>query len=169
MKDGMTAAESIDRYLRGKDLRAGREKQYQEAPMPVAAYKAQLELVWKAAEHRMGFDIFEKRLTLFEAVTEAKRCLHCGPCLSCKACVMLGFQPEIPEVEVNQEVCSACGVCVVTCNSDATRLTQVDGRKVSVIDPAKCKHCGVCVAACPVEARKLTGEMLTSELASALA
>jgi len=113
MRDGTIAAESIDRYLKGEDLKEGREKEYGKAAIPRStSYKPQPELIWLAAEERLNFEPFEKGLTLEEAVREAGRCLNCGPCKSCKACVTLELQLEIPEIELNQEICSGCGVCV---------------------------------------------------------
>ena len=65
MRDGMMAAESIDRYLKGEDLKAGREKEYESAAIPKRTdYKPQPELVWAPVEERLNFDPFEKGLTL---------------------------------------------------------------------------------------------------------
>jgi heterodisulfide reductase subunit A-like polyferredoxin len=153
MREGMIAAESIDRYLKGEDLKKGREREYEEAAIPRATeYKPQPELRWLPAKKRLNFKPFEKGFTLEEAVEEAGRCLYCGPCQSCKACVMFELQPEIPEIEVNKERCSGCGVCVLLCSYDAIKLEKsVDGAltTVAVINDLRCKRCGVCVAACP--------------------
>jgi heterodisulfide reductase subunit A-like polyferredoxin len=102
-------------------------------------------------EERLNFEPFEKGFTLEEAMGEAMRCLDCGPCQSCKACVALGLQPEIPEIEVNQDLCSGCGICVALCNYDAVKLEPLGERRVSVINKLRCKRCGVCMAACPSE------------------
>jgi ferredoxin len=150
MRDGMVAAESIDRYLRGQDLRAGREKEYEKAAIPRATnYQPQPELIWLPAEERLNFKPFEEGFTLEEAVEEAGRCLYCGPCQSCKACVMLELQPEIPKIEVNRDICSGCGVCVPLCSYDAIKLEKSGDGAVAAIDDRRCKRCGVCVAACP--------------------
>lgn len=153
MRDGMIAAESIDRYLKGEDLKAGREKEYESAAIPkLMDYKSQPELIWAPVEERLNFEPFEKGFTLEEAVQEARRCLCCGPCKSCKGCVLLEFQPEIPEIEVNKDLCSGCGVCVAVCPFDAIRLEKSDASLVAVIDDLKCKRCGLCVTACPTGA-----------------
>jgi NADPH-dependent glutamate synthase beta subunit-like oxidoreductase/ferredoxin len=153
MRDGTVAAESIDRYIRGVDMKVGREKESETAAIPkLEEYKAQPELEWTPVQDRLNFDLFEKGLTLEEAIKEARRCLCCGPCKGCKACVMLGFQPEISEVYVDQELCSGCGVCIGLCPYDAiTRVpTGVSNNKGTVvIDELKCKRCGACSAACP--------------------
>jgi len=156
MRDGITAAESIDRYLRGEDLKAGREREYESISAPeLAEYNPQTEVMWIPAEDRLNFDVFEKGLTLEEAVREATRCLCCGPCKSCKACVALGLQLEIPEIEVNEDLCSGCGICVPVCSYDASSLVESDKGLISAIDNLKCKRCGVCIASCPVGARTI--------------
>ncbi|MDY7018795.1 MAG: FAD-dependent oxidoreductase [Chloroflexota bacterium] len=153
MRDGMIAAESIDRYLKGEDLKVGREREYEGAAIPKSIdYKAQPELVWAPVEERLNFEIFEKGFTLEEAVEEARRCLCCGPCRSCKACVALELQFEIPEIEVNQELCSGCMVCIALCPYSAIQLEKSEKGSVAHIDDLKCKRCGVCIAACPSEA-----------------
>jgi len=168
MEDGMVAAESIDRYLRGEDLETGREKEYQDATVPkLMDYKPQPESEWVLLEERLNFELFEKGFTLEEAVKEAKRCLCCGPCKSCKACVALGLQPEISPIEVNQDRCSGCGICVAVCNYDAAKLVQSNKGLVAVIDDLKCKRCGVCSAACPAEAisiKNFTTDQIIAEL-----
>ena len=150
MREGMVAAESIDRYLRGEDLKEGREMEYEEAAIPRATdYKPQPELIWLPADKRLNFEPFEKGFTIEEVLEEAGRCLYCGPCKSCKACVVLELQPEIPEIEVNREICSGCGVCVALCSYDAIKLEKSGNGALAVINDPRCKRCGVCVAACP--------------------
>jgi len=150
MREGIIAAESIDRYLKGEDLKKGRERDYEEAAIPKATeYKPQPELKWLPAKKRINFKPFEKGFTLEQAVEEAGRCLCCGPCKSCKACVMLELQIEIPEIELNQEICSGCGVCVLLCSYDAIKLEKSGDGAVAVINKLRCKRCGVCAAACP--------------------
>ena len=168
MRDGMIAAESIDRYLRGEDLQAGREKEYEDAAIPkLMDYKPQPESEWVLLEERLNFELFEKGFTLEEAVKEARRCLCCGPCKSCKACVALELQPEIPPIEVNQDICSGCGICVAVCSYDAAKLVKSSNGLVSVIDDIKCKRCGVCSAACPIDAitiKQFTTEQIMAEI-----
>ena len=156
MRDGITAAESINRHLKGEDLKAGRETEYERFAAPeLTDYDPQPKVVWAPVEERLNFEPFEKGLTLEEAVREARRCLCCGPCKSCKACVVLGLQPEIPEIEVNEELCCGCGICVPLCSYDANKLVETDKGLVSVVDNLRCKRCGVCTAACPAGARTI--------------
>jgi len=172
MREGMIAAESIDRYLKGEDLKKGREREYEKAAIPRAAeYKPQPELIWLSAKKRINFKPFEKGFTLEQAVEEAGRCLYCGPCKSCKACVMLELQIEIPKIEINQEICSGCGVCVTLCSYDAIKLEKSGNGAVAVINDLRCKRCGVCAAACPSAAiapEHFTNEEIMTEIEGVL-
>ena len=153
MRDGMIAAESIDRYLKGKNLKSGRKKGYQSVPIPKRGnYKPQPELVWAPVEERLNFEPFERGFSLEQAVEEAKRCLYCGPCRSCKACVALELQPEIPEIELDKDLCISCGNCAFYCPYGAVRLDSPGGAS---FDLAFCKGCGLCVAKCPAMAIEL--------------
>jgi len=172
MREGMIAAESIDRYIRGEDLKEGREKEYEEAAIPRATnYKPQPELIWLPTEKRLNFEPYEKGFTLEKMVEEAGRCLCCGPCKSCKACVMLELQIEIPEIEINQEICSGCGVCVFLCSYDAIKLEESGNEAVAVINDLRCKRCGVCAAACPsgaIAPEHFTNEEIMAEIEGVL-
>jgi len=150
MRDGMIVAESIDRYLRGEDLKAGREKRYRGANIPeLGSYEPQPKLEWALMKEKLGFEMFERGFTLEEAIREARRCLYCGPCRSCKACVTMELQPEIVPIEVNQDRCSGCGICVALCTYHASKLVKSDNKRSMVIDELGCKRCGVCASACP--------------------
>jgi len=154
MRDGVTAAESIDLYLRNKDMKKGRKpKEYEEAETPRRGfYKDQPRIFWKPAKERLNFEPFEKDYTWEEVIEEATRCLYCGPCLSCKACVLLDYVKEIAEIEVDEDLCSGCGVCIGLCPYGALSLKEGKDRPVAQIDVLKCKRCGSCVAACPSSA-----------------
>ncbi|NHJ24080.1 MAG: hypothetical protein EAX89_05865 [Candidatus Lokiarchaeota archaeon] len=52
------------------------------------------------------------------------------------------------EVEVNKEMCVACGSCFKVCIYDAMKL--IDGK--AFIDPNECKGCGRCERECPNDA-----------------
>jgi ferredoxin len=150
MRDGVIAAESIDRYLRGRDLKAGREKEFESAAFPRhLEYKPQPEVLWAPAGERLNFDPFEKGYSLEEAVAEAGRCLCCGPCSSCKACVAMGLQSELPPIRLDQDLCSGCGVCVTVCPFDALKLVKSGDGRVAVMDTIRCKRGGLCVTTCP--------------------
>ena len=131
-------------------------------------YKPQPELKWAPALARLNFEPYEKEFSLEEVVEEARRCLYCGPCKSCKACLALEVQPEIPEIEVNKDLCCGCGICIAVCSHDATKLEESEEGLVSATNDLKCKRCGVCIAACPADARTIKGG-LTGTIANTLA
>jgi len=90
---GRQAAISISRYLKGEDLRAGREtaepRQEDFSPIPE-------DIVRKAREHGKRIDMTERvrgfaevelALTEEQARAEAERCLNCMVCSECMQCV----------------------------------------------------------------------------------
>jgi NADPH-dependent glutamate synthase beta subunit-like oxidoreductase/NAD-dependent dihydropyrimidine dehydrogenase PreA subunit len=158
MKEGLVASESIERYLRGLDMREGRKIDFEPQDVPLRRYYLnEPEVLWIPPEKRMHFQLFERGFTLPEAVEEAKRCLTCGPCISCKACVSVGIQESLPTVKVNDERCCGCGICTSVCYYSSAQLKEVEGKRKSTTDMFKCKSCGMCVVACPSGARDLTG------------
>jgi NADPH-dependent glutamate synthase beta subunit-like oxidoreductase len=160
MAEGIVAAESIDRFIKGADMKADRQKEYQKAEAArLENYKPQPQLVWKEADKRLNFELFEKGFTLKQAITEAQRCLYCGPCLSCKGCVTIGLQDEIPEIKVNEEKCSGCAICVAVCRYDAPKLEKRGKSFTSVIDLGRCKRCGLCVSVCPSDSITMSDTM----------
>jgi NADPH-dependent glutamate synthase beta subunit-like oxidoreductase len=160
MLEGIVAAESIDRFIKNVDMKAGRQKEYQKAEAArLENYKPQPQLVWKEADKRLNFEMFEKGFTLKQAITEAQRCLSCGPCLSCKGCVAMDLQPEIVEIKVNEEKCSGCAMCVAVCRYDAPKLEKRGKSLVSVIDLNRCKRCGLCVSVCPSDSITIADSM----------
>jgi len=170
MKEGIIAAESIERYLRGMDMREGRKRDYEGYGLPLRkTYKPETEVVWIPPEKRMHFQLFERGLTLEEARAEAKRCITCGPCVSCKACVSIGFEKSLYAVEVDRERCSGCGICAFACNYNAAHLVDLEGRVISATDMFKCKSCGMCVVACPSDARRLVDDDTEQRIAKVVA
>ncbi len=151
------------------NLREGRQRDYEKFELPLrSSYKSATEVVWIPPEKRMHFQLFERGLALKEAIEEAKRCLTCGPCVSCKACLSIGFQKSLYSVAVDEERCSGCGMCVYVCNYDSARLVSKDGRMVSTTDMFRCKSCGMCVAACPSEARKMVDDTIHERIQTTL-
>jgi NADPH-dependent glutamate synthase beta subunit-like oxidoreductase len=167
MGAGLVAAESIDRYLRGVDMKEGRRRDYEAYQIPLRKdYKREPEVPWMPPEDRMHFRMFEQGFTLKEAIEEARRCVTCGPCLSCKACVSIGFQKSLSPVEVDVARCSGCGHCVYVCNYYSARLISSGGKVVSETDMFKCKSCGMCVVACPSQARSMVGDGTADRIAA---
>jgi heterodisulfide reductase subunit A len=91
---GIEAAESIHRYLRGEDLRQGRERAYPRPkdidfqpfrPVRPAGRARMAEL--PPAERASGFPEVELGFTPEQAIAEAQRCLSCAVCSECLQCV----------------------------------------------------------------------------------
>ncbi|HAR95839.1 MAG TPA: hypothetical protein DCR97_07745 [Deltaproteobacteria bacterium] len=165
MAEGRQAAYAIDRYLKGAIVQRWAIEFEGSEPPRRAVYKTEPPAKWTSPDNRMNFGMFEVGFTLEEAIEEARRCLECGPCVSCKACVATGIQPALPTVKVNERICSGCGVCVTACNYHTCHMVErpvlFEGRvigqdTVSFTDPLLCKSCGQCVAACPAGARSIS-------------
>ncbi|MFC1597040.1 FAD-dependent oxidoreductase, partial [Planctomycetota bacterium] len=88
---GHEVAESIDRFLRGEDLSAGRETSEvtpagkPEGPFPIVDRATPSRV---PASDRVGYAEIEQTLDEEVAVTEAQRCLACGVCSECQQCVI---------------------------------------------------------------------------------
>jgi heterodisulfide reductase subunit A-like polyferredoxin len=87
---GKRAAVSIDRYLRGEDLKVGREE---EIKLVEEVSKEGLEKKYRQVmpilpvEKRIGsFEEVETGFTEEMALQEAERCLSCGGCSECLEC-----------------------------------------------------------------------------------
>ncbi|HZE20413.1 MAG TPA: FAD-dependent oxidoreductase, partial [Desulfobaccales bacterium] len=117
---GIEAAESIDRYLRGVDMTAGRvegEKAHQRwRELPKDEEGApRVEMATLPPEVSCQcFDEIAKGYTEAEAQAEASRCLNCGICSECMQCVAAcqagainhGMQPEAKEVNIGAVILS---------------------------------------------------------------
>jgi heterodisulfide reductase subunit A-like polyferredoxin len=100
---GKRAAESIERYLNGKDLL---ENRFEDTlrPLPEELLPS-TEKVEKKARSRpeelpltqrlRGFEEVEKGLTEEQALAEAERCLNCALCSECNQCVEVCEQKAI--------------------------------------------------------------------------
>lgn len=109
---GKKAAVSIDRYLRGEDMKVGREKEIklvEDVAKGGVEKKARQVMPVLPAEKRMkGFDEVETGFTEEMALKESERCLNCGGCSECleceKACepnaIMHDQKDEVIEVDV---------------------------------------------------------------------
>lgn len=59
------------------------------------------------------------------------------------------YTPEAVVANVDEDVCSGCGICVSICSYDAPEIIDVKGMTVSRVNTALCKGCGACGMACP--------------------
>ena len=91
---GIEAAESIHRYLRGHDLRAGRQvsrtppEEISVEPTGDVEPSARAQMPeLDPAERTSGFDEVNLGLSKEQAIQEAQRCLSCAVCSECMQCV----------------------------------------------------------------------------------
>jgi len=87
---GKDAAESIDRYLNGRDLREGREKDwsYEKPDTEGEPHLGRTPMRRISVEEReANFKEIAVGFTEQEARAEAQRCLKCGICSECYQCV----------------------------------------------------------------------------------
>jgi len=86
---GKEAAISIDRYLRGIDMKEGRPetvKRVEEVSKAGVRPKARQSMPTLEVGKRKGFDEVELGFDEKTAVEEAKRCLNCAVCSECREC-----------------------------------------------------------------------------------
>ena len=119
---GKRVAESIERYLKGKDLLGGR---FEDSLRPIPqAFLPTLDKLEKksrpqAAElppaNRLNnFDEVEKGLTEEQALAEAARCLNCALCSECNRCVETCKQHAIDHAMREQTVKLEVGSVILT-------------------------------------------------------
>jgi heterodisulfide reductase subunit A-like polyferredoxin len=111
---GREAAISISRYLRGEDLRAGREpvERDQENFLPIPEDTEKIPRVEQAAismaKRTTAFREVELGLSEDQARAEATKCLNCMACCECLACVKacraLAVDHSMEEEEITLEV-----------------------------------------------------------------
>lgn len=100
-----------------------------------------------------------------EIVDKIFQCFYCKNCSdNCSAGVPVtdiltdaradlldaGFEVKGTIVQIDEDLCSVCGVCVPLCKYEALSIED-DGRdkKKIVVDKVECRGCGLCMAACP--------------------
>jgi NADPH-dependent glutamate synthase beta subunit-like oxidoreductase/Pyruvate/2-oxoacid:ferredoxin oxidoreductase delta subunit len=164
VRAGKRAALSIHLYLRGQDLRSGREENIEETTWiknwghiqkKERRYEPPLEKPHLSFEEALDYLKRIKRNAMFEA----SRCLSCGPCAECLANLDLC---EGDKAVVDERLCVGCNVCAVVCPFGAIRKNE---NGVAQVNEGLCKGCGICSARCPEQAitmKKLTNERILS-------
>jgi len=119
MAAGRKAAISIDRYVRGEDLRKEREgegpqKDYVLIDVDGYEYHERAPMITLSLEKRRGFDEVNRGLKEEEVIREAERCLQCGGCSECMECMKAcearaidhGMEDESLEIQVGSIILS---------------------------------------------------------------
>ncbi|MGZ3613642.1 MAG: NAD(P)-binding protein, partial [Thermodesulfobacteriota bacterium] len=92
MGAGRKAAISIDRYLKGEDLRDGREeegpqKDYIKIDIDGVEYRERATMASLPLGERRNFKEVSLGLKEEDVIREAERCLQCGGCSECLECI----------------------------------------------------------------------------------
>ncbi len=129
---GREAAISISRYIRGEDLREGREPmevpQENFVPIPediekrVRAEPAAISM----AERKAGFAEVEPGLTEKQARAEAERCLNCMACCECLACVAACQAEAVEHSMQEQEITLEVGSVILAPGADTFDPSVID-------------------------------------------
>jgi len=121
---GQRAAESVLRYLRGEDLALGRTTEgpdlsaieYYTPERPVRRPRAQMPRLSLA--QRSGFAEVDLGFTQEQAVAEAERCLSCGICSECLACVSACQPGAIDHSAMGERLTLGIGAVIVADGSE---------------------------------------------------
>jgi coenzyme F420-reducing hydrogenase delta subunit/Pyruvate/2-oxoacid:ferredoxin oxidoreductase delta subunit len=165
---GKRAAISIDRYLRGFDLRAGREEKMLETKWvtneKALEKKPRQQMPLLAPDQRLrNFHEVELGFDVENGLREAHRCLFCGPCAQC---LELEDLCEPDDVLVNEDRCIACANCEKVCQYGAIKVEK----SVAKVNYELCKGCGTCAVECPAMAISMsnfTDEKILAEIREA--
>ncbi|OGQ12357.1 MAG: 4Fe-4S ferredoxin [Deltaproteobacteria bacterium RBG_19FT_COMBO_46_12] len=119
MEAGRKAAISIDRYLRGEDLRIDREeegpqKDYIKVDIDGVEYRERAPMAALPLKERRKFEEVSLGLREEDVIREAERCLQCGGCSECLECIKAceakaidhGMKDEHLEIEVGSIILS---------------------------------------------------------------
>lgn len=151
---GKKAAVSIDRYLRGVDLKAEREEKTSEKTW-VTSEKSLEKKPRQAVPcldppQRFGnFKEVEIGFSGETGIREAHRCFFCGPCAQC---LEMEDLCESDDVIVDEDRCIACANCEKICQYGAIKVEK----SVAKVNQDLCKGCGTCAVECPAMAISMT-------------
>jgi NADPH-dependent glutamate synthase beta subunit-like oxidoreductase/coenzyme F420-reducing hydrogenase delta subunit/NAD-dependent dihydropyrimidine dehydrogenase PreA subunit len=184
---GHRAAASIRRYLLGGSARAEaslHQRPEFEMAMDIARHKKKPRNAMPVVPLQQGrrFAEVESGFSAEIAVSEAQRCLRCGPCQECFVCVpecqkavtVMAASLETSEdlrlrfpLEELQVSASAARI-----NIDGDHNVQMHVHSLDcVVNPERCLGCGECVSACAYQAPRLilkSGDLFMSNIDRAL-
>jgi indolepyruvate ferredoxin oxidoreductase alpha subunit len=136
---GRAAAHSIDGMLRGEAPAAGPLFRGPEDAADAGGYvSGVLERVERidpprlgSEETRAGFAEVERGAPAEAARTEAGRCLGCGSCGRCEACIVAFgcpafYRDDRGRILIDEVLCTGCGVCAQMCPSGAIVAVEAE-------------------------------------------
>ncbi len=181
MASGRKAAISIECYLRGEELRsaAGFEREAHRAVVDIEKVEpgVRAEPPTLPLEHRKeNFREVQLLPDQEKILQEAKRCLVCGACTQCDACLIQCPEGAVSKNDfgyvIDYSKCTACRVCAVECPTSTITMPVVgaclgceyclrffecpsllkgqDGKVV--VDRRTCIDCGLCLEVCSQKA-----------------
>lgn len=140
---GKEAAESIQRYIRGEDLTAGREWDGPfETSLEMDAEGSTLRKrcpmpMLDIGERQGNFSELNLGLEKLEAIEEAERCLSCE-CHTCEiVCPTGAIEIVEKRTKVDEKKCVACGRCWDACQQNAIQMVSRPEPIVFGLDPAE--------------------------------
>ena len=177
---GRRAAEAIDRYLRGEEIKPAKPftlKRPGLLPEELAEIEKapRIEIPkLKPWERRSGFSEVESAISEEMARREASRCLECG-CKAQNTCEIRNLASELgipsrearrpsflfpkershPFVEIDPNKCTNCERCVRICEERGAGVLSLAGGRIFIPQPlveTSCRSCGECAEICPTGA-----------------
>ncbi|MDZ7700224.1 MAG: FAD-dependent oxidoreductase [Deltaproteobacteria bacterium] len=119
---GKQAALSMDRFMRGEDLKAGREKNWDpvtDVPTEGIAPVPRTRMPRLSVEARAGnFNEVQQGFSQEETVAEAKRCISCGICSECYTCVNICKAEAVDFSQKDREMTLNVGAVVLATGFD---------------------------------------------------
>jgi Pyruvate/2-oxoacid:ferredoxin oxidoreductase delta subunit len=182
LASGRKAAISIDRFLRGEDMRRDRETEGTSLELVevnidrVEKQPRVEELLLAVDERAKNFSEVHLLPDQERIMAEAERCLHCGACYHCDMCLIQCPEGAISKTDkgysIDYDKCTGCRLCFQECPTQAIDMPAVGaciacgyclkrfecpslvrGQDDRVgINRLTCVDCGLCVEACNQEA-----------------
>jgi ferredoxin len=168
---GRRAAESIARYLCGENLAVGRTAkqpdvsgiEYYMPAQPVLRQRAEMPRL--PLQKRPGFAEVALGFSQEQAVAEAQRCLSCGVCAECLACLRVCKPGAIQHNQTVEHLHLDVGA-VIWADGDGHGVSSVSGSGVYVLQKDDLLEASVTaaqvIADIEAEARRAKSEELTT-------
>jgi len=132
---GRRAAEKIDLYLRGEEIKGSEEpplvvdkKAVWRRSEDLKEAERQVPKLIPLSERVRSFKEIKAGYTMEEARREAERCLACGCAIGCGICQRICIYFALDQVEdsfqVDPEKCDGCGLCAERCPNECISMVK---------------------------------------------